>query len=219
MLVEGESNLSVCHSKCKPLQAFHVLVVGCYLEQGCLSRMRTMSSWDVPVSPVVGLPLPSVGSQGKQLPWPVLPMLWLSWRCRFGGVQDGASQWQAWGFDILHWWLFICNRDSQIKNLDCFSREIIICIFLCISHRRPDCRPRLVGACQTETVFNSLIVLPESWQLCFFLFHFPTCREQLQYFSLYVDLYLKWKQKKIVESPSEKAGNQSPFMYFMAYIS
>lgn len=181
-------------------------------------KLRSTSS-----SRVVGLPLPFAGNQGKQLPWPVLPMLGLLWCCQLGHVQDGTSQWQAWGFCwqplTLHWWLLTCNRDSGVKDLDCFSRDIITCIFLCVSHRRPDCRPRLVGTCQTQKQFNSLIVLPEPWQFCFFLFHFPTCWEQLQYFSLYVDLCLKWKQKKIVESPSEKAGNQSSFMYCMAYIS
>lgn len=49
-------------------------------------------------SRVVGLPLPFVGNQGKQLLWPVLPTLWLLWCCWLGHVQDGTSQWQAWGF-------------------------------------------------------------------------------------------------------------------------
>lgn len=54
-------------------------------------------------SRVVGLPLHLAGSQGKQLLWPLLPTLWLSWCCQLGHVQDGTSQWQAGDFVDSSW--------------------------------------------------------------------------------------------------------------------
>lgn len=77
-------------------------------------------------------------------------LMLLTWACAGWDIPVASMGILLTAADTLHWWLLSCNRDSEMKDLDCYSRDTIACIFLCLSHRRPDCRPRLVGTYQAQ---------------------------------------------------------------------
>lgn len=72
-----------------------------------------------------------------------------TWACPGWGIPVAG-----WGFCwqqlTLPWWLLFCKWDSEVKDLDCYSRDIIIVYFCVYPTGGSDCRPRLVGACQTQ---------------------------------------------------------------------
>lgn len=144
-----------------PCKHLHVLMVGCCLDQGCLGRMRVRRtlSWDLPLPP-----------ESWDCLWPLLATKESSCFgqcCPCFGFPDAAglgmsgmghpsgrhgdlvdSSWHSALVTTTH--LQERSRSKGCNSKDCYSRDIITDTFLWVSHRRPDCRPRLVGACQTQ---------------------------------------------------------------------